>query len=112
MEDFLNGWLREGKFSHEFIHCCREVEKGKPGKWEVGAPEEYLYEEEDPSEVIREVNQMHKMAYYNIHGYMSTQIIDARPASRYNALEPEPRPGVRSGHIPGAKNLPFPELIN
>ncbi|MRX49040.1 3-mercaptopyruvate sulfurtransferase [Paracoccus sp. S-4012] len=39
-------------------------------------------------------------------------IVDARPAARFRGEAPEPRPGLRSGHIPGARNLPFTELLN
>jgi thiosulfate/3-mercaptopyruvate sulfurtransferase len=39
-------------------------------------------------------------------------IIDARSAGRFNGIEPEPRPGVRSGHMPNAKNLPFPQVLD
>ncbi len=35
-----------------------------------------------------------------------SQIADARPAGRFAGVEPEPRPGVRSGHMPGARNVP------
>ena len=38
-------------------------------------------------------------------------ILDARGAGRFTAEIPEPRPGMRSGHIPGAANLPFTELL-
>ncbi len=41
-----------------------------------------------------------------------TQIVDARGAARYDGLEPEPRPGLRAGHIPTAVNLPFSKLYN
>lgn len=40
------------------------------------------------------------------------QVVDARGASRFNAKEPEPRPGVRGGHIPGSKNIPYTEFTN
>jgi len=40
------------------------------------------------------------------------QIVDARPAGRFRGTEPEPWPGLRSGHIPGARNLPFLEVLN
>ncbi len=40
------------------------------------------------------------------------QIIDARPAGRYHGTDPEPRPGLRSGHIPGSVSLPTPDLID
>jgi len=40
------------------------------------------------------------------------QIVDARSPGRFAGSEPEPRPGVRSGHIPGAKNLHYQKLLN
>jgi thiosulfate/3-mercaptopyruvate sulfurtransferase len=39
------------------------------------------------------------------------QILDARSAGRFQGSEPEPRPGVRGGHVPGALSLPFTALI-
>lgn len=39
------------------------------------------------------------------------QVVDARPSARFEGLEPEPRPGVRSGHIPGSRNLPWETLL-
>ena len=39
------------------------------------------------------------------------QILDARSAPRFNGTAPEPRPGLSSGHMPGAINIPFPELV-
>ena len=42
----------------------------------------------------------------------SAEIVDARPADRFRGDAPEPRPGVRAGHVPGARNLPFPDLLN
>ncbi|WP_279477963.1 3-mercaptopyruvate sulfurtransferase [Aureimonas sp. SK2] len=40
----------------------------------------------------------------------SRQIADARPAARFSAEAPEPRPGVRGGHMPGARSLPASDL--
>jgi thiosulfate/3-mercaptopyruvate sulfurtransferase len=40
------------------------------------------------------------------------EVIDARSKKRFEGLEPEPRPGLRSGHIEKSKNLPFVECIN
>ncbi len=37
-------------------------------------------------------------------------VLDARAAGRFDGSVPEPRPGMKSGHIPGAKSLPFGEL--
>jgi thiosulfate/3-mercaptopyruvate sulfurtransferase len=39
-------------------------------------------------------------------------VVDARSAGRFAGTEPEPRAGLRSGHIPGSKNLPFDTLFN
>lgn len=39
------------------------------------------------------------------------QIVDARPADRFSGATPEPREGLRSGHIPGSKNVCFQDLI-
>ena len=38
------------------------------------------------------------------------QIVDARPRDRFTGETPEPRQGMRSGHMPGARNLPFTSL--
>jgi thiosulfate/3-mercaptopyruvate sulfurtransferase len=40
------------------------------------------------------------------------QVLDARGQGRFEGSEPEPRPGLRSGHIPGSLNLPFLQLID
>jgi thiosulfate/3-mercaptopyruvate sulfurtransferase len=39
------------------------------------------------------------------------QIVDARPAARFRGEEPEPRPGLKAGHMPGAFSVPMSELI-
>jgi thiosulfate/3-mercaptopyruvate sulfurtransferase len=39
------------------------------------------------------------------------QVVDARSAERFAGKAPEPRPGLRSGHMPGSFNLPFERLI-
>lgn len=40
------------------------------------------------------------------------EIIDARSSGRFAGTEAEPREGLRSGHIPGSKNVPFTDLLN
>jgi thiosulfate/3-mercaptopyruvate sulfurtransferase len=41
----------------------------------------------------------------------SAQVVDMRPAERFRGEAPEPRPGLRSGHIPGSLSLPSSELM-
>jgi thiosulfate/3-mercaptopyruvate sulfurtransferase len=41
-----------------------------------------------------------------------TQIVDARGAGRFDGTAPEPRAGMRSGHMPGAHNLPYDKLLD
>ncbi|HEX6105809.1 MAG TPA: 3-mercaptopyruvate sulfurtransferase [Gemmatimonadales bacterium] len=39
------------------------------------------------------------------------QVVDVRSAGRFAGSEPEPRPGLRGGHMPGSRSLPFQELV-
>jgi thiosulfate/3-mercaptopyruvate sulfurtransferase len=41
----------------------------------------------------------------------SAQVVDVRPAERFRGEAPEPRPGVRSGHMPGSFNVPASALM-
>jgi thiosulfate/3-mercaptopyruvate sulfurtransferase len=41
----------------------------------------------------------------------SVQVVDARSAGRFAGRDPEPRPGLRSGHMPNAFNVPYTEIV-
>lgn len=57
--------------------------------------------------LVRSLEEMKAIA-----GDAANQIIDARSPGRFAGTEPEPRPGIRSGHIPGSKNLFFKKLVD
>jgi thiosulfate/3-mercaptopyruvate sulfurtransferase len=41
----------------------------------------------------------------------TAQVVDARPRARFLGEAPEPRPGVKSGHMPGSISLPYADLV-
>ena len=47
----------------------------------------------------------------NLHS-KAEQVVDARGAARWSGADPDPRPGIASGHIPGSLNVPFTALYN
>jgi len=57
--------------------------------------------------LVRDIDQVKALL-----GQPGAQILDARGPGRFHATEPEPRPGVRGGHIPGSRNLPFKTLAD
>ena len=59
------------------------------------------------NQMVRDVTQVSSAAKLGDH-----EIIDARAAARFRGEAPEPRPGMRAGHIPGSKNVPFTTLLN
>jgi len=57
--------------------------------------------------LVRDVTQVSAAAKLADH-----EIIDARSADRFAGTGTEPREGLRSGHIPGSRNVPFGSLLN
>ncbi len=57
--------------------------------------------------LVRDVTQVSSATKLADH-----EIIDARSAARFAGTEAEPREGLRSGHIPGSRNVPFGTLLN
>jgi thiosulfate/3-mercaptopyruvate sulfurtransferase len=56
---------------------------------------------------VRSMQQM----IANLDGH-AEQVIDARAGNRFEGAVPEPRAGLRAGHIPGARNVPYGELFD
>ena len=59
------------------------------------------------SSVLSDWKRVKRMAIEN-----PKQIVDARPEARFYGKAPEPRPGLRSGHIPGSTNICYKDLLN
>lgn len=57
--------------------------------------------------MVRDRSDVHSAS-----GTGATQIVDARSEARFRGEAPEPREGLRAGHIPGSLNLPYTRLLN
>ena len=57
-------------------------------------------------DLVRDLDQMKQTVDAG-----SAQIVDARSAGRFNGTAPEPRPGLRGGHMPGSLNVPYGEVL-
>ena len=79
----------------------REVDDHPP------APAERHFTARLNSMMVRDIEQVRR----NIEE-REEQVLDARSRGRFAATEPEPRPELRRGHIPGSTSLPFNELLN
>ncbi len=88
----LAGWKREGLL----------LESG-----EVKAPESEFTASFD-SGAIKRLTDVLVIS----HEGGDIQLVDARPANRFNAEVDEPRPGLLRGHIPGARNVPWNSLVD
>ncbi|MBW4961506.1 3-mercaptopyruvate sulfurtransferase [Sulfitobacter sp. CW3] len=59
------------------------------------------------NQLVRDVTQVAQASKLK-----DPQIVDARAAGRFRGDDPEPREGLRPGHIPGSRNLPYTDLLN
>jgi len=57
--------------------------------------------------LVRDIDDMRKLI-----GGSTIQIVDARPPGRFTGEQPEPRAGLRCGHMPGALNVPAGSVVN
>jgi thiosulfate/3-mercaptopyruvate sulfurtransferase len=90
-------WILDGGFQ-KWTAEGRATESGEP------RPRQARFEAiERPGEVV---------TLRQVRAGLGVPLVDARGRGRFEGTEPDPRPGVASGHIPGARNLPFTELYN
>ncbi|TMW64295.1 hypothetical protein Poli38472_012917 [Pythium oligandrum] len=108
-------WWTFKFFGHKNVHIL----DGGISKWAEeerafvsGAPDEQnvhpdvTYHADPQHDLVVSVDEV--LAKLN----STTQIVDARGAGRFNGTDAEPRPGMRSGHMPGAVNVPFAKLVS
>lgn len=82
-------------------------EEGYPVSDEVPARMERHFTAMLNNDMVRNLNEVQDALDTSSH-----LVLDARAPERFKGLAPEPREGVRAGHMPGALNLPFGLLLN
>lgn len=106
-------------FGHPAVHLLNNfklwVEQGYPteeGEQKEFEKSHYPLPELDQSKVVtfEEVKGIAKDA--NKEGREEAQILDARSEGRWKGTDPEPRPGLSSGHMPGSTSVPVPDLLD
>ena len=90
LEGGLPKWLEEG----------RDVEAGMP------RVETSRLSVDRQADMLKSIEQVDAALKSESH-----QVVDARPASRFKGEAPEPRAGLRSGHMPGARNLAYSDVL-
>ena len=79
------------------------VAEGRPTTSDEPAPRNVRFQPKERGDEVVTKQQI-------LAGEVRTALIDARSKGRFEGTEPDPRPGVERGHIPGACNLPFGAL--
>src|SRR6185436_15918956 len=79
--------------------------EGRPVENGAATPAPRTFSARLRPELVRDVEAMRA----NI-ATRAAQVLDARSAGRFAGTEPEPRAGLRGGHIPGSLNLPYETL--
>ena len=81
--------------------------EGRPLEMGVAAVPQARFTPQGPARgIVRDLDSIRRAVESG-----DEQIVDVRSAGRFAGVEPEPRPGLRGGHIPGSRNLPFTELV-
>lgn len=108
-------------FGHPSVHILNNfrlwVEQGYPtetGEVEaiVEEPSNYPVPALASSKVVHFPEMKEIAQDHGKEGSEGVQVLDARSKGRWAGTEPEPRPGLPSGHMPGSINVPVPELLD
>jgi thiosulfate/3-mercaptopyruvate sulfurtransferase len=84
---------------------CAWIEAGLPTHSGEVHREPAAFHAKLDQNAVKDFSQMQRMIVEH------AQILDARSAGRFAGILPEPRPGISSGHMPGATSIPFTELV-
>lgn len=82
------------------------IAEGRPVEDGVPPPRERHFTSRYSNDLVRDKGQVRRALASG-----KDQQVDARPAARFTGEAPEPRPGLRSGHMPGALNVPSSTII-
>ncbi len=107
------GWWLMHLFGHE---RCAVLDGGLP-KWRSeGRPIEHGEAPKiAPTRYLASLEVRHLRGLGDVRENLRARrelVLDARSTERFYGRAPEPRPGVRSGHIPGSRSLPYTELLH
>jgi thiosulfate/3-mercaptopyruvate sulfurtransferase len=105
-------WWMFRIFGHENIRVMNGglthwIAQGYPLNSEITTPKAHAFSARFNPELVKSFSAMEK-----ISSDASATILDARPLGRFLGQDPEPRPGLRSGHIPGSHSLFFQRLLD
>jgi thiosulfate/3-mercaptopyruvate sulfurtransferase len=82
------------------------IAEGRPVEDLAVTPQERHFTPRYQADIVRSIEQMKS----NLETGRE-QVIDARAAGRFEGRDPEPRAGLRGGHIPGSRNIPLSALL-
>ncbi len=114
------GWWLMRLFGH---HHASVLDGGLP-KWraegrpteqgEPPAPAPATFVADFQADLVKGIGDVKRIIRQSGHGQGGggALILDARARGRFDGTAPEPRPGLPSGHMPGAASLPYTELLN
>ncbi|HKU98757.1 MAG TPA: 3-mercaptopyruvate sulfurtransferase [Vineibacter sp.] len=105
-------WWMFRAFGHKDIAVLdgglpKWMAEGRPVTDDATVPRERHFTARLDSTLIRDVDQVKRLL-----DTRTEHVVDARAAPRFRGEAPEPRPGLRLGHMPGALNLPYGDLID
>jgi len=80
--------------------------EGRPIERGPVTPARKIFRASEPAKIVAGISQVRKALETK-----SAQVLDVRPADRFRGEAPEPRPGLRPGHMPGARNVPSSAVV-